>query len=176
MRTIVLGPRSPEMDALIARRQSLGLDTHDEVWMGEYHMAPATHSSHGWLDDQLAVLLQPLAQAAGLRGTGPFNLGHPEDYRVPDRGLHRTPPNAVWLSTAALVVEIESPHDETWEKLDFYANQGVDEVLIASAERRSVTWLQLVNGVYSEVEQSRLLGAGSRDLAGRIDWPPPDNY
>jgi hypothetical protein len=48
------------LDALIARRRALGLDTHDEVWNGEYHMAPAAHSSHGWLDDQLAVPLYPL--------------------------------------------------------------------------------------------------------------------
>jgi hypothetical protein len=45
VRTIVLGPPPPELNALIARRQSLGLDTHDEVWKGEYHMAPAAHSS-----------------------------------------------------------------------------------------------------------------------------------
>jgi hypothetical protein len=36
MRTVVLGPRPPELDALIARRRSLGLDTHDEVWKGEH--------------------------------------------------------------------------------------------------------------------------------------------
>ena len=84
MRTVVLGPRPPELDALIARRRSLGLDTHDEVWKGEYHMAPSAHSSHGWLDQQLAELLGPLARAAGLGGTGPFNLGEPDDFRVPD--------------------------------------------------------------------------------------------
>ena len=82
MRTVVLGPRPPELDALIARRRSLGLDTHDEVWKGEYHMAPA-----------------------------------------------------------AVVVEIESPDDETWDKLDFYADHGVDGLLIVSAEAGSVTSL-----------------------------------
>jgi hypothetical protein len=171
MRTVVLGPRPPELDALIARRHSLGLDTHDEVWKGEYHVAPAAHSSHGWLDQQLAELLGPLARAAGLGGTGAFNLGEPDDFRVPDRGLHRTRPNAVWIPTAAVVVEIESPDDETWDKLDFYASRGVDELLIVSVETRSVTWLALEKSQYEQVSESRLLGPESATLADRIDWP-----
>ncbi|HUJ67457.1 MAG TPA: Uma2 family endonuclease [Acidimicrobiales bacterium] len=171
MRTVVLGPPPPELDALIARRRSLGLDTHDEVWKGEYHMAPAAHASHGWLDDQLAVLLHPLARAAGLGGTGPFNLGQPDDFRVPDRGLHRQRPHALWVPTAAVVIEIESPDDETCDKLDFYADHGVDELLIVSAEARSVTWLVLTDGRYQKVEESRLLGPESGTLADRIEWP-----
>jgi Putative restriction endonuclease len=171
MRTVVLGPRSPELDALIARRRSLGLDTHDEVWKGEYHMAPAAQSSHGWLDQQLAELLGPMARAAGLAGTGPFNLGEPEDFRVPDRGLHRTRPHAVWVPTAAVVVEIESPDDETWDKLGFYADHRVDELVIVSAEAQSVTWLILEEGRYEQVDKSRLLGPESGTLADRIEWP-----
>jgi hypothetical protein len=172
MRTVVLGPRPPELDALIARRRALGLDTHDEVWKGEYHMAPTAHSSHGWLDQQLAELLGPLARAAGLGGTGPFNLGAPDDFRVPDRGLHRTRPNAVWIPTAAVVVEIESPDDETWDKLDFYAGHGVDELLVVSAQTRSVIWLTLEEGHYERVAESRLLGPDSATLGERIEWPP----
>jgi putative restriction endonuclease len=170
MRTVVLGPRSPELDALIARRRSLGLDTHDEVWKGDYHMAPAAHSSHGWLDKQLAELLGPTARAAGLGGTGPFNLGEPDDFRVPDRGLHRKLPHAVWVSTAAVVVEIESPDDETWDKLDFYVDHDVDELLIVSAESCSVSWLVLKDGRYEPLDESRLLGPDSRTLADRIEW------
>jgi Putative restriction endonuclease len=171
MRTVVLGPRPPELDALIARRRSLGLDTHDEVWKGEYHMAPAAHSSHGWLDQQLAELLGPMARAAGLGGTGAFNLGEPDDFRVPDRGLHRKRPHAVWVPTAAVVIEIESPDDETWDKLDFYADHGVDELLILSAESQSITWLALKDGRYQPVDESQLLGPESRTLPDRIEWP-----
>ncbi len=43
MRTVVLGPPPAELEALIARRHSLGLDGSDEVWKGEYHMAPVAH-------------------------------------------------------------------------------------------------------------------------------------
>jgi len=51
---------------------------------------------------------------------GEFNLGVSEhDYRVPDGGLHRQRPRGVWQATAALVIEILSPHDESWEKPPF---------------------------------------------------------
>jgi hypothetical protein len=55
-----------------------------------------------------------------------FNLGEPEDYRVPYGGLFRPGPDEVYVPTAALVVEIISPDDNTWEKLGFYAAHGVD--------------------------------------------------
>ena len=77
----------------------------------------------------------------------------------------------MWIPTAAVVIEIESPDDETWDKLDFYASHRVDELLIVSAEHRSVIWLTLEEGQYEQVEESRLLGPESRTLRDRIDWP-----
>ncbi len=74
MRTVVLGPRPPELERLIQRRRELGIDTYDEVWEGSYHVAPAASAAHAYLDNTLAVLLHPYAKAAGLIGTGPFNL------------------------------------------------------------------------------------------------------
>jgi hypothetical protein len=175
VRTIVLGPPPDELGALIARRRVLGLDLFDEVWKGEYHMAPAAHSSHGRLDHQLAVLLEPLARQSALLGTGPFNLGEPDDYRVPDRGFHRQEPVAAFVPTAAIAVEIESPDDESWDKLDFYAAHGVDEVLIVTGASRTVRWLLLGPGRYVEADHSRLLGEESRDLPAHIDWPPTED-
>lgn len=171
MRTVVLGPPPAELQALIARRRSLGLDRYDEVWDGEYHMAPMAQASHGWLDQQLAVFLDPLAKSVGLIATGAFNMGEPRDFRVPDRGLHRGSPDGVWLGTAALVVEIEAPDDETWEKLPFYARHHVDEVLIVSAVRRSVDWLVLQGEQYRRSDHSDLLGPESGSLADSLEWP-----
>jgi hypothetical protein len=171
MRTIVLGPRPAELDALIARRRELGLDAHDEVWKGEYHMGPAAHGSHGYVLDQVVARLRPLALAAGLFSATAFNLGEPDDFRVPDWGLHRGLPDRTWFATAALVAEIESPDDETWDKMGFYADHAVDEVLVVAQETRSVTWLCLDDGRYVEADHSRLLGEGSRELAERIEWP-----
>ena len=172
VRTVVLGPPPAEISALIARRHALGLDTHDEVWQGEYHLAPAVDVAHGWVDQQLAQLLAPLAAAAGLVATGPFNLGSPDDFRVPDRALHRGRPTGAFLPTAALVVEILSPHDETWEKFGFYAAHEVDEILVASPADRSLSWWVLDGARYVAADQSTLLGPESAHLADRIDWPP----
>ncbi len=172
MRTVILGPRPTELDALVERRRALGLDLHDEEWEGDYHMAPAAHPSHGYLDDELAVLLRPLARQAGLVGSGPFNLGEAHDYRVPDRGLHRAVATTTFVPTAALVVEIVSPDDETPNKLDFYAAHGVDELLIVSPSERSVRWLALEDGCYVATDESSLVGVSADELASRIEWPP----
>jgi hypothetical protein len=43
MKTVVLGPLSPEFEAILARRHALGHDLFDEIWEGEYHMAPAAY-------------------------------------------------------------------------------------------------------------------------------------
>jgi Putative restriction endonuclease len=172
MRTVVLGPPPAELQALIARRHLLGLDGFDEVWKGEYHMAPMAHPFHGYMYDRITVLLEPLVKRAGLISTAAFNLGQPEDFRVPDGGLHRSLPTTVYVPTAAAVVEIESPDDETWEKLDFYAEHDVSEVLIVSYLSRSVTWLGLAaSGRYETLDHSRLLGEGTAEFSTQINWP-----
>jgi hypothetical protein len=79
-------------------------------------MNPAPHSRQSDIQQQLAVLLDRPARHAGLRPRlGIFNLGEPDDYRVPDAGLLRPGEEAVYLPAAALVVEIVSPDDETWD-------------------------------------------------------------
>ena len=100
------------------------------------------------------------------------NLGRPDDYRVPDGGLHRSRAWGVYAATAALVVEIISPGDETWEKLPFYAAHHVDELLIIDPDARGVHWLALEQpGDYRPVERSGLIDLGAALLAEQIDWP-----
>lgn len=173
MKTVVLGPPPPKLAELIADRRASGADLYDEVWEGEYHMPPAPNFAHGTLDQRVAVLLEPIAQRAGLFVSGAFNLGGPDDYRVPDRGVHRTHWTGAWVPTAAIVVEIVSPDDETWAKLPFYATHGVDELLIVDPRSRTATWLGLQGDTYQPIERS-LLGMTPDELAAQIDWPPLD--
>ena len=49
MKTVVVGPRPPELDAVVARRQALQQDRYDEVWKGDYHMAPTPQPWHGYV-------------------------------------------------------------------------------------------------------------------------------
>jgi Uma2 family endonuclease len=173
MATVVLDPYAFELDALKERRRISGLDRLDEVWEGVLHMVPAPSYGHARLTQQLAEILGAPARDAGLEAAmGEFNLGDSiEDFRVPDGGLHRPGAEGVWLHTAALIVEIVSPGDETWQKLPFYAAHDVDEVLILDPEERAVHWLGLDGGAYSPIECSGLIDLGSDRLAERIDWP-----
>ncbi|CAN5555724.1 MAG: Uma2 family endonuclease [Iamia sp.] len=171
MRTVVTGPTDGELAALIERRRATGADLFDEVWEGDYHMAPAPHPAHGQLDQQLAELLGPPARARGLVGTGPFNLGTPDDYRVPDRGIHREAPSATFVRTAALVIEIVSPDDESWAKLVFFAARDVDEVLIVDPSTRSVTWLARTGDTYEPVARSEVLALEVDELRNALEWP-----
>ena len=171
MPTLVRDPQPAEFEALLERRRRLGQDLFDEVWEGVLHMNPAPHSKHGRLEWQLAGILTPLLASAQLRALGQFNLGEDGDYRVPDGALVRPGPDAVYLPTAALVLEILSPGDETWEKLDFYAAHGVEELLIVDPEKGTVSWMELEGGEYRHLKRSRLIELGAAELIDRIDWP-----
>ena len=173
MRTVVLGERPIELDALIRHRAVIGADTHDEVWEGEYHMAPAPNGAHAALEAELAVVLSPLAKRAGLFSRGALNLGNLNDYRVPDWSLLRHPESLTWYETAALVVENVSPGDESWQKFMFYAAHEVDEVVIVEPRDRSVRWFRREGREYEPVEHSSLLDISVADVVGQIDWPPP---
>jgi Uma2 family endonuclease len=171
--TLVRAPYPVEFEALLDRRRQLGQDLFDEVWEGVYHMNPAPAEQHGDLAQQLAEILGPPARQAGLAPMiSPFNLGEPDNYRVPDGGLRRDRSNRAYLPTAALVVEVASPGDETWEKLDFYAAHHVDELLIVDPEKRHMHWLGLQpSGEYRPLGRSKLIGLSAGELAAALDWP-----
>jgi Uma2 family endonuclease len=172
MKTVVLGPPPAEVQALIERRRALGIDLFDEVWEGSYHVVPAPNAAHAYVDHLLVLLLDPYAKAAGLVGSGPFNLGEPDDFRVPDHGYHRGVPTGTWLPTAAVVVEILSPDDETYAKFPFYARHGVEEILVVDPSARRVTvWARVSDERYEEVDASALLRVTATDLSGAISWP-----
>lgn len=173
MRTVVLGERPAELEELIRHRAAIGADTHDEVWEGEYHMAPAPNGAHAALQAELALVLTPLAKRADLFSRGALNVGDLNDYRVPDWSLLRHPESLTWYETAALVVEIVSPGDESWQKFSFYASHEVDEVVIVDPRDRSVRWFRREAREYVPVEHSTLLDADVAEIVAQIDWPPP---
>lgn len=105
----------------------------------------------------------------GLYATGSFNLGAPEDYRVPDGGVHRERPGPLYLPTAALVAEVLSRRDETFARLGFYAAHGVDEVWVLDAEARSVRVWQLREEEYAETSVSDVLGTTGAEVAAEVD-------
>lgn len=172
MPTLVRDPPPAEFEALLERRRRLGLDRRDEVWGGVYRMNPPPTHEHQAIAQQLSELLGPLARDVGLEPLiQEFALGRLGDYLVPDGGLFRAGAAGVWHVTAALAVEILSPDDDTWEKLPFYAEHGVEELVIVDPRERTVHWLTLDGGEYRRVERSSLIELGASELAGRLDWP-----
>ena len=126
-------------DSLLAERRRTGADLFDEMWEGVLHMVPAPSAAHQRLNAKLMMVLGPLAEARGLVPLVEANLHRAdEDYRVPDQIYAR----ADQLSdrgaerAAVLVVEFLSPGDETYDKLDWYAAGGVDEVLVVDPHSR----------------------------------------
>ena len=172
VRTVILDPPTAGLNEILERRRRSGLDRSDEVWEGVLHIVPAPSHAHGKVEWQLASIFGPLAAAAGLEATGQVNLGESEqDFRVPDGALHRPGAGGVWHPTAALVLEIVSPGDETWDTLPFYSAHDVDEVVIVDPQSRTVQWLALELGQYRPTERSQLIALGPAGLVELIDWP-----
>lgn len=163
MKTVVLGPAPQELQALIDRRRALGLDGYDEVWDGEYHVAPAASSRHGAVQAAVLALLRDHAANPRLV-VGPFNLGAAQNYRVPDGGLLRDGDGGLYVSTAALVVEVISPDDESYAKLDHYAQHGVTELIYVHPEQHDVQLRRLTAGTYRAVERLAVVDLTSEQV------------
>ena len=171
VRTLLIDPAPAEIAEVLERRRRIGADRFDEVWRGVLHMVPGPGDVHALIEWQLPRLLGAPADRTSLLLSGQFNLGDADDYRVPDGGLHRHPGWGTYAATAALVIEIVSPDDETWQKLDFYAAHGVEEILVVDPQKRSIDWLTLEDGQYRHTERSALIELGASELAARIRWP-----
>jgi Uma2 family endonuclease len=113
------------------------------MWEGVLHMIPPPSSLHQRIGSDLLVALRPPADARGLVGlyeSGLYRPGVDDDWRVPDlvfaREAHISGRGVE--GSAELVVEILSPGDETYDKLGFYGDVGVREVLVVDPITRHV--------------------------------------
>ena len=163
----------PGLAELIERRKKLGQDTYDEVWDGVYHVAATSGFGHGRLQLQLGVVLTGLAPP-GLIVGGPANIGSSEqDHRVPDLVVLREPAedSVLWLPTAAMVVEVRSPGDETYAKFGFYHGQGVEEILVADPAARALQlFVREPAGQYLRIEDSAVLGVNLQEIGRHLGW------
>jgi Uma2 family endonuclease len=131
--------RIPVTEREIDDRRRLGIDKHDECWAGEWHLVNPPKMWHGLLNEALRDVLKPVAQARGLGAhADAFGLfAAANDWRVPDQ-IYARPAHARedGFVRAELVVEIRSPGDDSYKKMDFYASLGVDEFMIIHENRR----------------------------------------
>ncbi|GAB3603575.1 hypothetical protein GCM10027586_06680 [Kineococcus gypseus] len=158
------------LDDWLAERRRLGQDGRDEVWDGVYHVVPHAHSSHGRLAYRLGIALAGRAAERGLSPMGEFNLGTGDrDYRVPDMGWTSTPLEeaTLYVPSVEVVVEFESPGDETWAKVPFYFERAAGEVWVITPQTRSV---QVLTGPDSAAAASGLLGVSTDEIAAALGW------
>jgi len=128
------------------RRQG-GLDQFDEMWDGVLHMVPVPNRIHQDLEFGLEAWLRRHWAASGAgRVYHQINVasvgGWRNNYRIPDLVL-LTPDrygidhNEYFEGGPTVVIEIVSPGDESYEKLDFYAQIGVDEVWMIARDSKA---------------------------------------
>jgi Uma2 family endonuclease len=174
-------------ESLIEERRRKGHDRFDEMWEGVLHMVPAPSGPHQRLTFKLGAALLPLAEAGGMvisQDTGLYRPGvDASDYRVPDllvaRAEHATQRGVD--GRAELAVEIRSPRDETYAKLGFYAEVGVQELLVVDRDTLALELFVLRGGTLHaalpDAEGAFRLGSLSLTVATvvgpvlRLTWP-----
>lgn len=150
-------------DEELAQRKAWGLDRHDEMWEGVLHMTPAPTVEHQRMLDELIMFLSPRLAAAG-RGTlrsGINVFRSDKDYRIPDLTFIATGREAVIAEDGVrhsgpdAVIEIRSPHDETYEKLPFYAAIGTREVIVIDRDTKQVEIFRLAGPQFVALQADR---------------------
>ena len=133
---------------VLALRRRTGADQWDEMWDGELHMAPSPNRQHQDFEGALESWLRlHWARPTGGRVYHQINVSEPgawpKNYRIPDLvlltperfGIDR---NEYFEGGPDAAVEIHSPGDEAYEKLDFYALVGVREAWIIDRDSKHV--------------------------------------
>jgi Uma2 family endonuclease len=145
---------------ILAWRHRTGADHWDEMWEGVLHMAPVPNRDHQDFELSLAIWLRlRWAEPNGCRVYHEINVSEPgtwpNNYRIPDVVL-LTPArfdidyNEYFDGGPHAVVEIRSPDDESYEKLDFYAKVGVREVWVIDRDTKRPEIYELVGGQYQQ--------------------------
>jgi Uma2 family endonuclease len=161
--------------ALLDERHARGADRWDEMWEGELHMVPPPSEEHQAVGTALLVAFAPLAEARQLVAryeTGLFRPDVDDDYKVPDQVYARPELRSARgiEGSASLVVEILSPNDETYQKLDWYAAVGVGEVLVIEPLTRRVELFANRDGKMVPVEPVVIecLGVRAETVDGKL--------
>ena len=154
-------------ERLRLEREQSGADRYDEVWKGVYVMVPMPNDEHQQLVTAIGAILQ---EAVGWPGLAEVRAGvnlsdRREDwtsnYRVPDVAVFLKSGAAEncgthWLGAADFLVEITSPEDRTREKLHFYQQIGVVELLVVDRDPWAVALYRRQEGTLREVGRSSL--------------------
>jgi Uma2 family endonuclease len=165
MATLITDPELEEQ--IRARRAEWGGDRYDEVWEGTYMVAPLPNPEHCEIQ---AGLIAAIRIALGFAHPAKVYPGvnvsdraadWTQNYRCPDvavvlpGGIARQC-DAHFFGGPDFVVEIVSPGDRSREKISFYAQVGVRELLLVDRDPWSLELYHLRDGQLALVGRSRL--------------------
>jgi len=150
-RTLVLG--EDVFEELVRERKRKGIDLYDEVWDGVCVMPSMPNLAHQRLVHDLEIPLDEVVVREGhgdvYPGANVSDRQHDwkENYRVPDIVVVLKGGRAIDCGTHLFggpdfLVEIQSPGDDTNEKLPFYSGLEVRELLIVHRDTRQLRLLQ----------------------------------
>jgi Uma2 family endonuclease len=145
---------------LLDWRRKTGADRYDEMWDGVLHMSPAPSLSHQDFVVECASWLL-VHWAAPCRGKvySQANVASPgswpHNYRIPDIilltparfGIRR---DEHFDGGPDVVIEVRSPGDESYEKMDFYAEVGAAELWIVDRDTKKPQVFQNTDGSWVE--------------------------
>jgi Uma2 family endonuclease len=155
MALVVLDPSVERR--LKAEREASGADRYDEVWEGVYMMAPFPNNEHQDVQGDLAVAIKiALGWGAPARVHPGANVsdreqGWEHNYRIPDvlvvlPGSKARDCGTHWCGGPDFAVEVASPGDRSRQKLDFYAQIGVRELLLIDRDPWRLELFRLEGG------------------------------
>ena len=154
-------------EELKKQRQAWDADQHDEVWEGVYFMPPMANDDHQEIVSSFIFVLGASVGQPGLGKVRPgVNLAASaedweHDYRVPDVVVFMADTtaenhNRFWTGPADFIIEITSPRDRTYEKVGFYSQIGVRELLIVNRQSWVLELYQHQDGGLQKVGESTL--------------------
>lgn len=136
---------------IIRERQKLGIDKYDEVWDGVYVMPPLANNPHQKLVGFLTPIYHDVVHPDGQVFPG-ANVSDRRDhweknFRCPDVVVVLPGGLAIdcgthWLGGPDFLTEIKSPGDDTEEKIPFYSQVKVRELLIIGRDSRALRLLR----------------------------------
>jgi Uma2 family endonuclease len=163
----------------LAHRRLTGIDRFDEMWEGVLHMAPAPAYEHQRIVSALDRFLGRLCETDG-RGTLTIQINvfgdtaiPSQDYRIPDLTFVAAGREHVLAADGArggpdAVIEVRSPHDETYDKLPFFARLGVREVIVIDRDSKRTEIYRLAGTQYVAVAIDERGGLRSDVLSVRF--------
>ncbi len=152
-------------ERLKAEREESGSDRFDEVWDGVYVVSPNPNNEHQSLATDLATIFVTIIGWSGMGrvqnipNVSDREAGWVHNYRSPDvavflkRGLARNL-GTHWVGGPDFAVEIISSDDRSREKLPFYAQIGVRELLIIDRDPWALELYRLQDDQLVEVARA----------------------